>query len=240
MKARDLMQQEVVTVTPDTSLKDAVHLMIDRHISGLPVVDEAGTVIGILSEGDLLRRVELGTETSTPAWRTWFVSPGQEARNYVRSHALCVGEVMTMPVACVTPDTDLAQVVALMELRRVKRLPVLESGRIVGIITRRDLVRALETLLPPRDTRPVADAELRRRVLAALRAQRWTRRFPIEVKVQHGVVDLVGLVTDEREREGVRVIAENTPGTQAVIDHLLWIESMSGVPMEPPPVDTRH
>lgn len=240
MKARDVMQQKVVTVTPEASLKDAVRLMIDRHVSGLPVVDDAGTVIGILSEGDLLRRVELGTDTSTPAWRTWFISPGREARNYVRSHARCVGEVMTMPVTCVAPDTDLAEVVALMEARRVKRLPVLEGGRIVGIITRRDLVRALEALLPPRDTRLVPDAVLRHRVVAALRGQRWTRRFPIEVNVQHGVIDLVGLVTDQREREGIRVIAENTPGAQGVIDHLLWIESMSGIPMEPPPVDSRH
>jgi CBS-domain-containing membrane protein len=234
MKASDVMQKEVVTVTPETSLKDAVHLMVARRISGLPVVDEAGIIVGILAESDLLRRVELGTDTSTRAWRTWFTRPGQDARNYVRSHALSVGEVMTIPVTCVTPDTDLAEVVALMESRRIKRLPVLKHGRIAGIITRADLVRALESLLPQRDRRPIADAELRRRVLASLGEQRWTRRAPIEVRVKNGMVELVGLVTDEREREGIRVIAENTPGAQGVIDSLLWIERLSGIPGDPP------
>src|SRR6185312_1537683 len=140
MRASEVMQRNVITVTPGTLIKDAVHLMVVHHISGLPVVDETGAAVGILSEGDLLRRVELGTESSTPPWRAWFANPGSLARKYVRSHALKVADLMTVPVTCVRPETDLAEVVALMESRRIKRLPVLENGRVAAIITRADLV----------------------------------------------------------------------------------------------------
>ena len=232
MIASEVMQRNVITVTPGTLIKDAVHLMVVHHISGLPVVDDTGAAVGILSEGDLLRRVELGTESSTSPWRAWFANPGTLARKYVRSHALKVADVMTVPVICVRPETDLAEVVALMESRRIKRLPVLDNGRVAGIITRADLVRVLEKLLPPVDTRPVADAELRRRVLEALKAQPWTRDTSIEVKVKNGTVELMGLVIDERERQGIRVLVENMSGVQAVIDHLLWIERLSGIPMD--------
>src|SRR6185503_19427989 len=118
-------------------------------------------------------------------------------RKYVLSHALKVADVMTVPVICVRPETDLAEVVALMESRRIKRLPVLDNGRVAGIITRADLVRVLENLLPPVDTRPVADAELRRRVLEALKAQPWTRDTSIDVRLKNGTVELMGLVIDE-------------------------------------------
>lgn len=232
MRASQVMQRNVITVTPGTLIQHAVHLMVAHHISGLPVVDEAGAVVGMLSEGDLLRRVELGTESSTPPWRAWFANPGSLARNYVRSHALKVADVMTAPVTCVTPDTDLAEVVARMESRRIKRLPVLENRRIAGIITRADLILALEKLLPRVDTRPVADAELSRSVLEALRGQPWTRDTSIDVRVKNGVVELLGLVIDERERQGIRVLVENMPGVHAVIDHLLWIERLSGIPMD--------
>lgn len=234
MKASDVMQREVITVTPETRVEEALRVMVRHHISGLPVVDETGTAVGILSEGDLLRRVELGTETRLSAWRAWVAAPGREAGNYARSHARRVEEVMTAPVICVPPDTDLADVVALMESRRIKRIPVVENRRIVGIVTRADMVRALERLLPRGDTPPVADAELRRRVLASLAEQPWARRIGLEVKVSSGVVELAGVVVDEREREGVRVLAENTPGVRGVIDHLLWIEPMSGIPLDPP------
>ena len=134
MKASDVMQGEVITVTPETRIEEALHLMARHHISGLPVVDASGAAVGILSEGDLLRRVELGTETRLSTWGAWLAGPGREAGNYARSHARQVGEAMTASMTCVTPDTDLAEVVALMESRRIKRIPVLENGRIAGII----------------------------------------------------------------------------------------------------------
>ena len=229
------MQREPITATPEMRIEDAVHRMISHRISGLPVVNSAGEVVGILSEGDLLRRIELGTEDRLPGWRALLVGRGRAARDYVRSHARWVRELMTSPVISVTPQTELADVVALMESRRIKRVPVIQGGRLVGVLTRADLMRALESLLPVADTRPTADAELRRRLLAAVREQKWGPRVSFDVKVANGVVELLGVVTDEQIREATRVLAENTPGVRAVIDRLIWIEPMSGVPIDPQP-----
>lgn len=235
MKALDVMQRDLITVTPDTALDDAVHLMVTHRISGLPVVDASGEVVGILTEGDLLRRSELRTEATVPAWIGWLTGQGRAAREYVREHARKVGELMTVPVITVTAQTELGEVVALMESRRVKRVPVLQQGRLVGILTRSDLMRALEILLPKTETRPVADADLRHRLLASLREQRWVPRVSFDVRVVNGVAELLGVVTDERAREAIRVLIENTPGVRGVVDHLIWIDPMSGIPIDPQP-----
>jgi CBS domain-containing protein len=232
MKAVDVMQREVVTATPDMPIEDAVHLMIGHRISALPVLDPAGELVGILSEGDLLRRAELGTARSSSPWRAWLVGPGRDARDYVLSHARLVREVMTVPVISVTPQTPLSEVVALLESRRIRRVPVLEGDRLAGILTRSDLLRALQRLLPKVDTQPVADDELRGRLLDSLKAQRWAPRNSFDVRVENGVAELIGVVTDPREREAARVLAENTPGVRGVVDHLLWVDAMSGAPCD--------
>lgn len=235
MKALDVMQRELITITAETSIDDAVRLMVENRISGLPVVDSTGAVLGILSEGDLLRRTELGTGARVPAWIGWLVGQGRAARAYVREHARKVGEIMTAPAISVTPQTELAEVVALMESRRIKRVPVVEGGRLVGMLTRCDLLRALGRLLPAMDSRPVADARLRLRLLALLREQSWAPRGSVDVKVVDGVVELLGVITDERTRQAVQVLAENTPGVRSVTNHLIWVEPMSGVPIDPQP-----
>lgn len=229
------MQRQPITATPEMAIEDAVRLMVTHRISGLPVVDPTGVVVGILSEGDLLRRTELGTERRLPGWHAWLAGLGSAPGDYIRSHARRVGAVMTAPAISVTPQSDLADVVALMESRRIRRVPVLQDGRIVGIVTRADLLRALESLLPKSDTRPVADAELRRRLLASLRERRWVPRVSFDVKVVNGVAELLGVITDQRAREAVRVLVENTPGVRAVVDHLIWIDPMSGLPIDPQP-----
>lgn len=235
MQAQDVMQRDPVTATAEMTIEDAVRRLVSRRISGLPVVDPTGAVVGMLSEGDLLRRAELGTEAKISAWVGWLAGPGREARAYARSHARTVGEVMTAPVISVTPETDLTEVAALMESRHIKRLPVLQDGRLVGMLTRHDLVRALERLLPRANAGPVADAELRRRLLASLAEQGWAPRASFDVKVEDGIVELLGVVTDERQRTALRVLAENTAGVRGVVDHLLWIDPMSGIPLDPQP-----
>jgi CBS domain-containing protein len=236
MKASEVMRKEIVTVTPRTAISDAVRLMLDHRISGLPVIDESGAVAGMVTEGDLLRRVELGTEKRVPAWRAWLMASGRDARDFVLSHGRQVGEIMTAPVAWVAPDADLTEVVALMESRRIKRIPVLDGGRLVGMVARADLLRALELLLPRAAVSPVADAELRHRVLTSLEAQPWVRGdTSVDVRVKDGIVELVGVVTDQRERAAIRVVAENTPGVRGVVDHVLWVEGLSGLPVDPPP-----
>ncbi|MBW4050810.1 MAG: CBS domain-containing protein [Proteobacteria bacterium] len=235
MKVREVMQGGVVTVTPRAPIRDAVRLMLDHRISGLPVVDQSGAPVGIVTEGDFVRRAELGTEKRMPAWRGWLGASGTEALNYVRSHAVRVGQVMTVPVVSVTPDTELAEVVALMESRRIKQVPVLENGRVAGIVTRADLLRELAKLLPAAGARPVADAQLRGRILASLKAQSWARSdTSVDLTVKGGIVELLGVVTDPRQREAIRVLAENMPGVRGVVDHLLWVERMSGIPMDSP------
>ncbi|MDE2262969.1 MAG: CBS domain-containing protein [Gammaproteobacteria bacterium] len=235
MKAQDIMQRDLITATAETAMDDAVRMMVANRISGLPVVDAAGAVVGIISEGDLLRRTELGTGAVAPGWIGWLAGQGRAAREYVRENARRVGEVMTVPVVTVTPQTELAEVVALMESRRINRVPVVQEGRLVGMLTRADLLRALAGLLPKADTRPVADAELRRRLLGSLRAQKWVPRVSFDVKVVDGVAELLGVITDERARAAARVLVENTPGVRAVVDHLIWIDPMSGMPIDRQP-----
>lgn len=237
MKASEVMQRNPITVTASTTIADAVHFMVTDRISSLPVVNEFGEVVGMVSEGDLLRRVELGTAASNSRWLTWLGSRGRAAREYVRSHARRVGEVMTASVVAVAPDTELSEVVSLMESRRIKRVPVLENGRLIGIITRWGLMRVLEGLLPRTSIRPMDDEELRRRLLSSVKEQSWAPRTPFDLKVVNGVVEFVGVVTDERQRTALRVLAENTPGVRDVVDHLLWVDLMSGIPLDPQPWD---
>lgn len=228
MKASNVMTRAVVTVSPDASIEEAAKLMIQNRISGLPVIDN-GTVCGILSEGDLLRRAETGTEKPRSSWLRLLLSPGRQARDYVRTHARRVDELMSRNVISVAPQTPLTDVVAMMESRRIKRLPVLEQGRLIGIISRANLLDALVRLLPSAPSSAVSDREIRDRVLREVERQPWAPRARIDAKVEDGVVELEGVITDGREGEALRVLAENIPGVKGVRDDLIWIEPVMGV-----------
>jgi CBS domain-containing protein len=238
VKVSDIMTREVVTVTPETTLEAAVRLMVERRVSGLPVVDGAGAVVGVVTEGDLLRRVETGTERRHSRWVELLVSPGRLAEEYVRAHARKIGEIMTEKVVAVAPDTPLADVVSLMETNNIKRLPVVDDGRLVGIVSRANLVAALAGLLGEGRVVETGDAEIHRRILAIIDQQPWGPRASVEVTVADGVVELHGTVLDERERVALRVAAENLPGVKAVRDHLVWVEPLSGTVI-PSPTDDR-
>jgi CBS domain-containing protein len=229
MNAGDVMTQSTVTVDPDGSIVHAVELMLKRRISGLPVVDTTGALVGILTEGDLLRRVELGTQKRRPRWIEFLIGPGRLASEYVSASGRRVNEVMTTPVHTVTEDTPLADVVKIMESRQVKRLPVIRDNRVVGIVSRANLMRALVSI--GRDANPtnVTDASIRQNLLAELAKQSWAPVALIDVIVRNGVVHLWGTLTEERQRQGIRVVAENTPGVTRVEDHLVWIEPISGM-----------
>lgn len=222
-----------ITVNADALIEEAADLMVRNRISGLPVVNTEGFVVGMITEGDLIRRAELGTAGHPPGWLATFLSPGRAAQEYVQAHGLRVREIMTNEVISVTPDLPLADVVELMRLKQVKRLPVLENGKLVGIVSRADLLRALAQLLPRRKVEAISDAELRQRVLAEMEKQGWAPRINVDVTVKNGVVELRGSVTDDRERVGLRVIAESTPGVRGVHDHLMWLEPLSGSLIEP-------
>jgi CBS domain-containing protein len=234
MKVWDVMTHTPITVRADASLAEAADLMVSNRVSGLPVVDSAGTVVGMITEGDLIRRAELGTTGRRSGWLSSFLSPGRAAQEYVHTHALRVREIMTNEVLSVSPEMPLAEVVEVMESQQVKRLPVLEEGQLVGIVSRADLLRALAQLLPARQVEAISDTELRKRVLAEIDKHPWVPRLNVDATVKNGIVELRGAVTDDRERAGLRVIAENTPGVRGVHDRLIWVEPISGTVIEAP------
>src|SRR5579864_4279182 len=167
MNVADVMTQKVITVTTETTIADAAGLMLEHRISGLPVVDEGGAVVGVVTEGDLLRRIETGTERRHSRWLEFLITPGRLAEDYSRANARKVGEVMTAEVVAAAPRTSLAEVVRLMERHHIKRLPVIESGRLAGIVSRANLVRALLHNLPEQGVGKAAgsDAEIRERIM---------------------------------------------------------------------------
>jgi CBS domain-containing protein len=234
MKAKDVMTEHVITVAPDASIVEALQLMLQNKISGLPVVDKGDNLVGIVSEGDFLRRSETGTERRRPRWVELILGPGTIARDYVHSHARRIDEVMTADVETVSEDTGLEDVVALMEKRRVKRVPVMRGTKLVGIISRANLLHALATLAPEVEPGAKSDETIRAAVMAELDRQSWAPRRMIDVVVRNGIVELWGTVIDPEQRDAARVVAETVPGVKAVKCHIVWVEPMSGMAFSDP------
>jgi CBS domain-containing protein len=237
LKASDVMTRDVLTVGPGSSVAQAIRLMLDNGVSGLPVLDHDGKVAGILTEGDLLRRSETGTERHRPRWLEILMGPGRMAGEYVRTHGRKVQEIMTRDLVSVTEDTPLDKIVELMERHRIKRLPVLSGGTLVGVVSRADLLRALVLALDEQRAGVQSDDEIRQQIFAELAKAAWAHRDGLEIRVKNGVVELEGVILDEKEREALRVVAENTVGVRAVEDRLVWIDPVSGTVIDPPPAD---
>ena len=240
MKAKDVMTRHIVSIAPDATVLQAARLMLQHHISGLPVVDASGTLVGILSEGDFLRRRETATERRRSRWLEFLMGPGKIASEYTHSHGEKVSEVMTDEVRTVDEDTDLEAVVELMERRRIKRVPVMRAGKMTGILTRSNLMHAMVSMARSETAPPKSDAEIRERLEAEMQAQEWAPAAMVNPVVRNGVVELWGAVIDERQRDALKVAAENIPGVKAVKDHLVWIEPTSGMVIEPPEEATKH
>jgi CBS domain-containing protein len=221
MRAMDVMTSEVVTVDEDATVQAAARLMADRGISAVPVVDRENRVVGLVSEGDLLHRAETGTERRRAWWLDRLAATDELAGDYVKSHGGKVEDVMTREVVSVTEETPVADIAILLETNRIKRVPVLRDGRLVGIVSRANLVRALAVTI---DATPIAaevdDRTLRERLLAELRAQRWAEVAPANVTVKGGVVHLWSSYLSERERRALIIAAESIPGVRRVEDHM--------------------
>jgi CBS domain-containing protein len=228
MKVKDAMTSPVISIEPDAPIWQAVWIMLQRHISGLPVVDQKGHVVGIVTEGDFLRRAETGTQRRRPRWLEYLIGPGRIADEYTRSHGRKVSEIMTSDPVTVTEETSLEEVVRLMEKRQIKRLPVVREQQVVGIVSRANLMHALAGV--SREIRPTSasDQAIRDRILVELASQTWAPVALVDVIVRDGIVELWGTITDERERKAIVVAAENAPGVKAVNDHLAWVDAMSG------------
>jgi CBS domain-containing protein len=219
MKAADIMVKDVVSVKPEASVREVASLMLERRISGVPVVDSERRVLGIISEGDLIRRPEIGTYTSPTGWLTVFLSRDESARDFVKTHGLLAKEVMSRPAICVAPETPLADIVRLFDRHRVKRLPVVEHGRLAGLVTRADLLRALvaRQAMPPIAS---GDQEIRERIDAILRAEVWAPSAYINVQVSEGVVQLWGMVNSIAQRDALVLAVRGTPGVRDVQQHI--------------------
>jgi len=226
MLAGDVMTRKVISVASDASAMQACALMLKHQISGLPVVDPSGALLGIVSEGDFLRRPELGTRRRRTRWLEFLIGPGRLASEYVHACGRKVTEIMTPAPYTVGEATPLTEVVQLMERHQIKRVPVVYGRRLVGIVSRADLLRALAGLAPTAET-VVTSAEIRERVMAELRKQSWAPLDLINVIVRDRTVDLQGTITSARQ--AMIVAAENVPGVRAVQDHLVWVEPVSGM-----------
>ena len=229
MKASDIMSSRVVSVAPEATVLEAIKLMLDNHISGLPVIDKSGALVGIITEGDFLRRAETGTERKRPRWLEILVGPNSLAGDYVRSHGRKVEEVMTREPIAIDEDVPLDEVVRIMERCRVKRLPVMRGDRVVGIVSRANLLHALASMRKQAAAaKPVADSELRDKVMDRLRGEPWVRTSLINVTVTEGSVDLWGIVDSAAEKQALRVAVETTPGVRAVNDNVIVRPVASG------------
>jgi CBS domain-containing protein len=231
MLAGEIMTRDVATVGLDASIEAVIALMVARGASGVPVVTEQGQLAGIITEGDLLRRVE--TATIEPRRRSFLdllLGPGREVTEYVRSHSRRVSDLMTEQVISVAEDTPLAEVVRIMETKRVRRVPVLRDGRLVGIISRADLVRALGRRLAElaAPLRSASDDELELRVRAALGRVSLFDNSNIDVRVEDGAATVEGVIHDERLRPALRVAVETVPGILTVIDKIIFVEPVTG------------
>ncbi len=233
MRAHQIMTRNVVTVTPETAIADAAATMLKNHISGLPVVDGKGHLVGIVSEGDFLRRFEIGTQRKRPNWLQFFLGPGREAKEFVQERGRKVGEVMTPEPVTVTEETTLEELVQTMEGHSVKRLPVMSDDRLVGIVTRANLLRAVAGLAREVPDPTADDDHIRERVTRALMATGW-RPVGLQVTVRDGVVHLHGIIVDERSRQASIVAAENVSGVKEVHDHLCLVDTWSGYYVESP------
>lgn len=230
MQARDIMTKPVVTIATSASVAEAADLMLTRNIRCLPVVGDDGSLAGIISEGDFLRRGELGTRRARPRWLEFLVGPGKLADEYVRSSGRRVAEVMTAGVVSAAPGASLADVVELMATHDIKNVPIVDADKIVGIVSRSDLMRILLRTLPKSGSATVDDEVIRRNILAELRGQSWSVGGDlIGVTVDKGDVELSGAIFDERQRKAAVVAAENVAGVKKVTDKLFCAEPFSVV-----------
>jgi len=221
MKAMDVMVRDVVTVKPDTNVGDAVKLLIEHDVSALPVVDEEGDVIGMISEADLVHREELDTEKHRPWWVEAVTPAADLAEDFAKSHGHKVEEIMSTEVISAGEETPLGEIANLLEKYRIKRLPILRDGKLVGIVSRSNLIQALASAKPSEKANGGSDRDIRVQLLSRLSEQDWTGFGSRNVIVTDGVVHLWGLVGSEQERKALVSLAEDVPGVTSVSDEMI-------------------
>ena len=236
MRAHQIMTRPVITVTPETTIVEAANTMLQRHVSGLPVVDASGKLVGIISEGDFIRRTEIGTQRKRGRFLKLILGPGKAATDFVHEHGRKVAEIMTPEPLTISEDTQLEEIVELMEKNNIKRLPVTRADKIVGIVSRSNLLQAVASLAKEIPDPTADDDHIRNRVIDAIEKNDWCP-FGLSVIVRDGIVHLSGVITEERARKAAVVAAENVTGVVSVHDHLCWVDTMSGMYLNSPEDD---
>ena len=221
MRASDVMVRNVVTVTPETEAAAAVKLLVEHDISALPVVEADGRVIGMISEADLLRRAEIGTEKHRPWWLEAVTPSDALALDFAKAHGKRVAELMTERVISATEDTPLSEIATLLERHRIKRVPILADGKLVGIVSRSNLIQALASNPSADRDAHAADRALRGEILMRLKDQSWTHFGEPNVVVSDGVVHLWGLVGSPEEHRALLALAEEVAGVNKVSDETI-------------------
>jgi CBS domain-containing protein len=233
LRAHQIMTRRVVAVKPEATVLEAANLMLQHHISGLPVVDAAGKLVGIISEGDFIRRSEIGTGRKRARWLKFILGAGKAASDFVHEHGRKISEIMVSSPLTITEDTSLEEIVELMEKNNVKRLPVIRDDKLVGIVSRANLLQAVASLAREVPDPTADDAHIRNRIIDAMEKNDWCP-FGLSVIVRDRIVHLSGVITEERSRQAAIVAAENVEGVKKVHDHLCWVDTMSGMYLESP------
>ncbi|WFU43508.1 CBS domain-containing protein [Bradyrhizobium sp. CB82] len=236
MRAHQIMTRSVISVTPDTTIVEAANIMLKRHVSGLPVVDETGKLVGVVSEGDFIRRSEIGTQRKRGRWLKFILGPGKSASDFVQEHGRKVSEVMTTSPVTITEDTALVEIVDIMEQNNIKRLPVVRGDKVVGLVSRANLLQAVASLARQVPDPTADDDHIRSRIIDAMEKNDWCP-FGLNVIVRDGIVHLSGVITDESARRAAIVLTENIDGVKKVHDHLCWVDTVSGVYLNSPEDD---
>jgi CBS domain-containing protein len=223
VKARDIMVRNVFSVSPEASVRQVANILFKNRISAAPVVDERGRLIGIISEGDLLRRVELETDYRRSWWLKIFARKSKEALaiEYRKSHARRVKDVMTRRVITARPATPLRDIAALLEKNRIKRVPIVANRKVIGIVSRANLIQALASFRKESEQSTITDSMIRKRIMAHFKSEQWSKHSLLNATVQGGTVKLWGIVDSEAEKEAARLAAEQLAGVQAIENNVI-------------------
>jgi CBS domain-containing protein len=221
MRAVDVMVRDVVTVHPDTDVAEAIKLLAEHDVSALPVVDRAGNLVGVLSEDDLIHRVEIGTEKRRPWWQEAVTGASTLAADFAKSQGKKVGEVMAPGVISVSEETPLSEIATLFERKGIKRVPLVRDGKLVGIVSRANLIQALASVVGRMDQHYETDRQIRLELMSRLQQQSWTDFGSRNVTVSDGVVHLRGLVGSQAEHKALLALAETVPGVSRVADEMI-------------------
>lgn len=247
MLVANVMTRYVIGISPTSSIREAIRLMLRHKISSLPVIDERGMLVGILTESDFLRRVEAGTEHRANRWLGAFFKTKKSASEYIHEHSREVQDVMTKaPIITVTETTDLQTAAALMQKHKVKRVPVLRGNKVVGMLTRANLMKAVMTHGRALSEPQRADQDLRKQIIEEARKAEWLAAPRLDIQVKDGDVRIAGVVYDGRQEDALRVLIENIAGVKSVTSELVWIEPVSGTAItpqigdKPPKIITLH